>query len=76
MGGVGWLLLSWAQSRVEVGLSSIVVTPGAAAITATGAWVFFDQAMRALQLVGAFGVVAGLYCVMRTHASRSDGAPF
>ena len=51
--------MAWAQRHVSVAVSS-VLSLGATVITAVGAWVFFDQPLEVLQIVGGLVVLVSL----------------
>jgi drug/metabolite transporter (DMT)-like permease len=52
-------MMTWAQRHVSVAISSVLAL-GATVITAVGAWVFFDQPLGAVQIVGGIVVLASL----------------
>ena len=51
--------MAWAQRHVSVAVSSVLAL-GATVITAVGAWVFFDQPLELLQIVGGLVVLVSL----------------
>jgi drug/metabolite transporter (DMT)-like permease len=62
-GCAGHGLMTWAQKHVDVGLASVMVL-GSLVVTAGGAWVFFDQELRAVQIVGGLVTLAALAGVL------------
>jgi drug/metabolite transporter (DMT)-like permease len=67
-GVTGHTLMSWAQRHVNIGVASIMVL-GTTVVTATGAWIFFDQALSAVQIVGGIVVLIGLSGVLLLQLS-------
>ena len=51
--------MAWAQRHVSVAVSSVLAL-GATVITAVGAWVFFDQPLAVVQIVGGLVVLVSL----------------
>jgi drug/metabolite transporter (DMT)-like permease len=64
----GHVLMTWAQKHVNLGIASIMVL-GTTVVTAAGAWIFFDQALSALQIVGGVVVLVGLGGVLKFQIS-------
>jgi drug/metabolite transporter (DMT)-like permease len=62
-GCLGHTLMTWAQRHVNVGIASIMIL-GTTVVTAAGGWIFFDQALTALQIIGGAVVLAGLSGVL------------
>ena len=62
-GVTGHTLMSWAQRHVNIGVASIMVL-GTTVVTAAGAWVFFGQALGAVQIIGGIVVLIGLSGVL------------
>jgi drug/metabolite transporter (DMT)-like permease len=67
-GCTGHLLMSWAQKHVNVSVASVMVL-GTTVVTATGGWIFFDQALSAVQVLGGVLVLAGLSGVLLVQLS-------
>jgi drug/metabolite transporter (DMT)-like permease len=63
VGAVGHGMMAWAHRHVDVTISSLL-TLGSPVISAVGAWLVFNQALTALQLVGAVLVLLGLVGVV------------
>lgn len=62
-GCTGHILMTWAQRHVNIGVASIMVL-GTIVVTAAGGWIFFDQALSWLQIVGGFVVIVALSGVL------------
>jgi drug/metabolite transporter (DMT)-like permease len=62
-GCLGHTLMTWAQRHVNVGIASIMIL-GTTVVTAAGGWIFFDQALTALQIAGGAVVLVGLSGVL------------
>jgi drug/metabolite transporter (DMT)-like permease len=62
-GVAGHTLMSWAQRHVNIGVASIMIL-GTTVVTAAGAWIFFGQALNALQIVGGIVVLISLSGVL------------
>ena len=77
-GCLGHTFMTWAQKHVNVGVASIMVL-GTTIVTSAGAWIFFDQALNAVQILGGFVVLAGLGGVLLLQLSdpyRPPEVPF
>jgi drug/metabolite transporter (DMT)-like permease len=57
--GASMGFMTWAQRHTNVAISS-VLSLGSTVITAIGAWVFFDQSLNGVQIVGGVVVLASL----------------
>jgi drug/metabolite transporter (DMT)-like permease len=62
--------MAWAQLHVSVAVSSVLAL-GATVITAVGAWVFFDQPLQVLQIVGGLVVLVSLAGIVTVQLGRS-----
>jgi drug/metabolite transporter (DMT)-like permease len=62
-GVTGHTLMSWAQRHVNIGVASIMVL-GTTVVTAAGAWIFFGQALSAVQIIGGIVVLFALSGVL------------
>jgi drug/metabolite transporter (DMT)-like permease len=58
-GLAGHGLMTWAQRYVDVTVSSLL-TLGSPVVATIGAWIFYDQSLVPLQVLGAVLVIAGL----------------
>jgi drug/metabolite transporter (DMT)-like permease len=67
-GCLGHTLMSWAQKHVNVSVASIMVL-GTIVITAAGAWIFFDQSLNVVQILGGIVVLIALAGVLRLQLS-------
>ncbi|HXY95042.1 MAG TPA: DMT family transporter [Acidimicrobiia bacterium] len=67
-GCLGHTFMTWAQRHVNVGVASIMVL-GTTVVTAAGGWVFFDQALTAVQIVGGMIVLIALSGVLLLQLS-------
>jgi drug/metabolite transporter (DMT)-like permease len=67
-GCTGHVLMTWAQKHVNLGIASIMVL-GTTVVTAAGAWIFFGQALSAVQVAGGVLVLAGLSGVLMFQIS-------
>ena len=67
-GCTGHVLMTWAQKHVNLGIASIMVL-GTTVVTAAGGWIFFGQALSAVQIVGGFLVLTGLSGVLLLQIS-------
>jgi drug/metabolite transporter (DMT)-like permease len=65
---MGHTLMTWAQRHVNVGVASIMVL-GTVIVTAAGGWIFFDQALNAVQIIGGFVVLVALSGVLLLQLS-------
>jgi len=65
--------MAWAQRHVSVAVSS-VLSLGATVITAVGAWVFFDQPLEVMQIVGGLVVLVSLAGIVTVQLGRHEGA--
>jgi drug/metabolite transporter (DMT)-like permease len=61
--------MAWAQRHVSVAVSS-VLSLGATVITAIGAWVFFDQPLEVVQIVGGLLVLVSLAGIVTVQLGR------
>ena len=66
--------MAWAQRHVSVAVSS-VLSLGATVITAVGAWVFFDQPLAVMQIVGGLVVLVSLAGIVTVQLGRHEVAP-
>ena len=73
-GCMGHTLMTWAQRHVNVGVASIMVL-ATTIVTVGGAWIFFDQALSVVQIVGGFVVLAGLGGVLLLQLSDPHRVP-
>jgi drug/metabolite transporter (DMT)-like permease len=73
-GCMGHTLMTWAQRHVNVSVASIMVL-GTTIVTAGGAWIFFDQALNAVQILGGFVVLASLGGVLLLQLSDPHRPP-
>lgn len=73
-GCLGHTLMTWAQRHVNVGVASIMVL-GTTIVTAAGGWIFFDQALNAVQIVGGFVVLVALGGVLLFQLSDPHRPP-
>ena len=77
-GCLGHTFMTWAQKHVNVGVASIMVL-GTTIVTSAGAWIFFDQELNAVQILGGFVVLAALGGVLLLQLSdpyRPPEVPF
>ena len=65
--------MAWAQRHVSVAVSS-VLSLGATVITAVGAWVFFDQPLAVVQIVGGLVVLVSLAGIVTVQLGRHEVA--
>ena len=65
--------MAWAQRHVSVAVSS-VLSLGATVITAVGAWVFFDQPLAVMQIVGGLVVLVSLAGIVTVQLGRHEVA--
>jgi drug/metabolite transporter (DMT)-like permease len=73
-GCLGHTLMTWAQRHVNLGVASIMVL-GTTIVTAAGGWVFFDQALNVVQIVGGFVVLVALGGVLLLQLSDPHRPP-
>jgi drug/metabolite transporter (DMT)-like permease len=73
-GCLGHTLMTWAQRHVNVGIASIMVL-GTTIVTAGGAWIFFDQELNVVQILGGFVVLVALGGVLLFQLSDPDRPP-
>ena len=73
-GLTGHGLMTWAQRFVDVTVSSLL-TLASPVVSTIGAWIFFDQSLVAVQLVGAVLVIAGLAGLVLGQTSLRRVAP-
>jgi drug/metabolite transporter (DMT)-like permease len=73
-GLAGHGLMTWAQRYVDVTVSSLL-TLGSPVVSVIGAWIFFDQELVPLQILGAALVLAGLAGLVLGQGSRVRAAP-
>lgn len=62
-GLVGHGLMTWAQRHVDITLASLLML-GSPVISAIGAWIAFGQGLSAIQIAGAFVVLAALGAIV------------
>lgn len=72
--GAGMGAMAWAQRHVSVAVSSVLAL-GATVITAVGAWVFFDQPLAVVQIVGGLVVLVSLGGIVTVQLGRSEVSP-
>jgi len=72
-GLAGHGLMTWAQRFVDVTVSSLM-TLGSPVVSTIGAWIFFEQSLVAMQIVGAVLVIAGLAGLVLGQTSRARAA--
>jgi drug/metabolite transporter (DMT)-like permease len=68
-GLAGHGLMTWAQRYVDVTVSSLL-TLGSPVVSTVGAWIFFDQSLVAMQIVGAVLVITGLAGLVAGQTSK------
>lgn len=73
-GLAGHGLMTWAQRYVDVTVSSLL-TLGSPVVATVGAWIFYDQSLVPMQVLGAVLVIAGLAGLVLGQTSRSRTAP-
>ncbi|HEY7104898.1 MAG TPA: DMT family transporter [Acidimicrobiia bacterium] len=69
-GCTGHVLMTWAQKHVNVSVASVMVL-GTTVVTSIGGWIFFDQALSAVQIAGGLLVLMGLSGVLLVQLSDS-----
>jgi drug/metabolite transporter (DMT)-like permease len=62
--------MTWAQKHVNVSVASVMVL-GTTVVTSIGGWIFFDQALSAVQIAGGLLVLMGLSGVLLVQLSDS-----
>jgi drug/metabolite transporter (DMT)-like permease len=67
-GCLGHTFMTWAQRHVNVGVASIMVL-ATIVVTAAGGWIFFDQALTAVQIAGGIVVLIALGGVLLLQLS-------
>lgn len=71
VGCLGHGLMTWAQKHVNVGIASSFIL-GATVVTAVGGWVFFDQALDALQIVAGAVVLVAIAGILTIQIRTQD----
>ncbi len=66
-GLVGHGLMTWAQRYVEISVSS-VLTLGNAPLSMVGAWIFFDESLTMVQMLGVVAVLTALALIALSQA--------
>jgi drug/metabolite transporter (DMT)-like permease len=73
-GCFGHTLMMWAQKHVNVGVASIMVL-ATTVVTAAGGWIFFDQKLTIVQIVGGLVVLVALGGVLLIQLSDPRRSP-
>lgn len=73
-GLMGHGLMTWAQEHVDLSLSS-VLTLANAPLSMLGAWLLYDQSLRAVQIVGVAAVIGALATIAIDQTSTSSPIP-
>ncbi|MFI5047783.1 MAG: DMT family transporter [Acidimicrobiia bacterium] len=72
VGCLGHGLMTWAQKHVNVGVASTMIL-GSTVVTAAGAWVFFGQALDAVQIVAGAVVLAAIAGILTIQIRLQPG---
>jgi drug/metabolite transporter (DMT)-like permease len=57
---------------VNVGIASVMIL-GTTIVTATGAWMFFDQTLTTTQIAAGFVVLVAISCVLALQLRQHPG---
>lgn len=71
VGCVGHGLMTWAQKHVNVGVASTIIL-GTTVVTAVGAWVFFDEALDAVQIIAGGVVLVAIAAILAIQVRTQD----
>ena len=71
-GCAGHGMMTWAQKHVNVGIASVMIL-GTTIVTATGAWMFFDQTLTTTQIAAGFVVLVAISCVLALQLRQHPG---
>jgi drug/metabolite transporter (DMT)-like permease len=71
VGCLGHGMLTWAQKHVNVGVASTIIL-GTTVVTAVGAWIFFDEALDAAQIVAGAVVLGAIGAILTIQVRSQD----